>query len=103
MNPGALIVGVDPGPIPGVVVLRVGGHHRIGPSIFQCDAGSVGWLVRELLSGAPPRDRRILAIKRFVVGPRAAPSSTPNAGQLTRDMVGAMTALGLQRAPRLYR
>jgi hypothetical protein len=93
MSLSALVVGVDPGPIPGIVVLRVSRHHRIGPSIFQCDAGSVGWLVRELLSSAQPWDRRILAIERFVVGPRAARSSTPKAGQLTREMVGALSDL----------
>jgi hypothetical protein len=95
MSP-ALIVGVDPGPIPGIVVLALTAEHRITPSTFQCDAGSVLWLVRESLSSAHPWDRRILAIERFVVGPRAARSSTPKAGQVTRDMVGALTAFGLQ-------
>lgn len=89
----ALVVGVDPGPIPGIVVLCVG-SVPVSPSIFQCDAGSAPWLVRETLESRLPWDRRILAIERFVVGPRASRSSTPKAGQLTRDMVGALTALG---------
>jgi hypothetical protein len=94
MSLSALVVGVDPGPVPGVVVLCVGGEQRISPSIFQCDAGSVEWLVRESLSSTLPWTRRILAIERFVVGPRAARSSTPKAGQLAREMVGALMALG---------
>jgi hypothetical protein len=96
MSLSALVVGIDPGPIPGVVALCVGGGCPVSPSIFQCDAGSVGWLVRETLSSRLPWDRRILAIERFVVGPRAARSSTPAAGRLTRDMVGELIALGLE-------
>ena len=83
------VVAVDPGPIPGVVVLS-GGQR----STFQCDPDSVLWLVRTLLAAGFADARRILAVERFVVGMRSAHSSTPKAGAVTRDMIGALTELG---------
>lgn len=89
---GLLVVGVDPGPIPGVVVL---GRVADGaPSIFQTDPGTVLWLLREVLTAGPAGVRRILAVERFVIGMRTARLSTPKAGAVTRDMIGAVAALG---------
>jgi hypothetical protein len=95
MTGSALVVGVDPGPVPGIVVLRTGLDRPVNPSIFQCDPDSAPWLVREMLSdNTLTYDQRVLAVERFVVGPRAARSSTAAAARLTRDMVGALVALG---------
>lgn len=86
------VIGVDPGPIPGVVVIRPG--PPIDTAIFQCDAASVLWLVVALVNVADDNDQNvILAVEKFVVGMRSARSSTPGAGQLTRDMVGKLAAL----------
>jgi hypothetical protein len=85
----ALVVAVDPGPIPGVVMLC--GADR---SVFQCDPDSVLWLVQKMLTVNLLHSRRILAVERFVVGMRAARSATPKAGAVTRDMIGALTELG---------
>jgi hypothetical protein len=94
MNRATLVVGVDPGPIPGIAVLRTGIDSLASPSVFQCDPGSAAWLVRQMLSDPLPFDRRVLAVERFVVGPRAARSATAAAGHVTRSMVGALAALG---------
>jgi hypothetical protein len=102
MNANALVVAVDPGPIPGVAVLCViNGVLTPSPAVFQCGARSVAWLVDQMFSDEPLYEQRILVIERFVVGPRAARSSTPKAGQLTRDMVGELTALGTQLGVRV--
>lgn len=84
-----MVVAVDPGPIPGVVMLRQG-----RTAVFQCDPDSVIWLVRELVTGGQVVARRVLAVERFVVGMRTARTSMPKAGQITRDMIGALTELG---------
>jgi hypothetical protein len=108
VTPVVRVVGVDPGPVPGVVVLSSSGDA----SVFQCDAGSVLWLVHrallvppvgpdivaDLVNGRLTSERVILAVERFVVGPRSARLSTPRAAAQTRDMVGAVVALGEQLA-----
>jgi hypothetical protein len=96
-NVTALVVGVDPGPIPGVVVLCViDGALSPQPAVFQCDARSAAWLVEQMFAEDPPHEQQILAVERFVVGPRASRSSTPGAGQRTRNMLGELLALGAQ-------
>lgn len=106
LTPVVRVVGVDPGPVPGVVVLASSGDA----SVFQCDAGSVLWLVHrallvppvgpdlvaDLVNGRITSERVILAVERFVVGPRSARLSTPRAAAQTRDMIGALGALGEQ-------
>lgn len=87
-----VVIGVDPGPIPGVVVLRLG--PPLETSVFQCDADSVLWLIRSLFAHAPYVGHHVLAVERFVVGPRASRLSTASAGRKTRDMVGAIVELG---------
>lgn len=92
MNLSRVVIGVDPGPVPGVVVIHPGPPLRT--QVFQCDAGSVLWLVLGLISEA---DRwalnTVLAVERFVVGPRAGRSSTSDAGRITRDMVGKLAGI----------
>jgi hypothetical protein len=89
-----VVVAVDPGPIPGVVMLGRDATGVLPPSIFQCDAGSLIWLVRHMLTAGPEPTPRVLAVERFVVGMRSARSSTPIAGAITRDQIGALTELG---------
>lgn len=144
------VVGVDPGPIPGVVALSAG-PGPLRASVFQCDAGSVLWLVRRallvhpdegssgltgfaaggwirpqehhshrdpcdhvpacltvadvarwydvplsVLGHVPAPPRIVLAVERFVVGPRSSRLSTPQAAASTRDMVGKVLALGAE-------
>ena len=89
------VVGVDPGPVPGVVMLTRGAEP-LHASIFQCDPDSVLWLVQALLvsHNAEPASRIVLAVERFIIGMRSARLSTPRAAAITRDMVGAVVELG---------
>lgn len=91
----SVVVGVDPGPIPGVVMLGRDETTRThAPNIFQCDPGTVLWLIRTLLTLGPEGTRRVLAVERFIIGMRSSKLSTPRAAAVTRDMVGAVTELG---------
>jgi hypothetical protein len=85
------VLGVDPGPIPGVVALSITDGRLQAVQVFQvAPAGYTLPLVGWLIDCAQPTARTVLAIERFVVGPRAARSSSPKAGQITRDLVGAL-------------
>lgn len=90
-----MIVGVDPGPTPGVAALHYEQGKQLSARVFQCDADSVNWLVYSLLTFYPGLTR-LLAVERFVVGGRASRSSTPKAGAVTRNMVGALEALAVR-------
>lgn len=100
----ALIVGVDPGPIPGVVVLALeNGKNLVDPSVFQCDPGSALWVVTEsLASEVVSWDVKMLAVERFVVGPRAARSSSAKSGATTRDLIGNLQAIGELAGARVH-
>jgi hypothetical protein len=90
-----LVIGIDPGPAPGIVALHdtTTTTRRPVASVIQCDYVSCVLFVSALLStvdtdaaGRLP----ILAVEQFVVGPRAARSRTPAAGVATRDLIGAL-------------
>lgn len=88
------VVGVDPGPQPGIAALSYTNGRLGNAQVLQVSAGLAVPVVGWLLEGARPVERLVLAIERFVVGPRAGRSSNPRAGQVTRDMVGALAAVG---------
>lgn len=95
----ALIVGVDPGPIPGVVVLGVDRDRiRVTPLVLQCEPDTVLRIVGQCLASGFGWQQRVLAVERFVVGSRAAFLATPGAAAITRNMVGAVAAVGEQVA-----
>lgn len=87
MTVGPTVIGVDPGPTPGIVVL--GPDSR--PEVVQCSAGVAVALVDALVDQAP--GTVLLAVEEFVVGPRAARSSSAGAGAVTRDLIGALAQL----------
>lgn len=93
-----ICVGVDPGPTPGVAVLIYDGEGQrcTWRAVFQCDADNVQWLAGSALHWRGGAVRRILAVEKFVVGGRAGRSSTPKAGAVTRDMVGALEQVAHQ-------
>lgn len=83
------VIGVDPGPTPGVVALRVVDGAITSAEVVQCSAGAL-WSV---LSALDPERRALLAVERFVVRGRA------NAVQsLTRDQAANLEALYAGRA-----
>lgn len=89
MSGPLLILGVDPGVTTGLAALGVRDGRITQAQALQCSAGWARWLVRSILDHEPDA-RRVLAVERFVVGPRAARSSTATAGALTRDLIGAL-------------
>lgn len=99
-----LVIGVDPGPIPGVVVLGLeDGKNLVDPSIFQCDPASALWVVTESLASTAVRwDLKMLAIERFVVGPRASRSASASAGALTRNLIGNLQGIGVLAGAQVY-
>ena len=84
------VIGIDPGPVPGLVLLR------FEPGVVLLQAGamqSTHQLLPEILEGLLTTqldDDALVQIERFVVGPRAARSSTPTAGEQTRQVVWAV-------------
>lgn len=87
------VIGVDPGPVPGIVDLR---FTDVGTTlcrlrrveIVQCTP-SLASRVIELLM-APDDCPTLVQVEAFVVGRRAGRSSTASAGAATRDLVGAI-------------
>jgi hypothetical protein len=80
------VIGLDPGPIPGVVCLQLADQqptHLVTVGALQVTPG----LLIDVLDMLAGHAETTLALERFVVGPRAARSSTPAAGALTRDMI----------------
>jgi len=84
------VIGCDPGPTTGICAL----HYRAGALVRHGFAQvSHNWvemvldtLTDDAASTLTPGDL-IIAVERFVVGPRAARSSTPAAGQITRRLI----------------
>ena len=80
------VIGIDPGPIPGIVLLEVVAGRLVTTEAAQCTAGILWDVVRAI-------DADLLAVERYVVGRRAGRSATSSAGQITRDQVGALQRL----------
>lgn len=84
-----LAIGVDPGPMPGIVALRWSGVLLEGVEVVQCTPGMATSVVRDLLlSDHHPELRAIVQTERFVVGRGSGKSG--KAGAVTRDLVGAL-------------
>lgn len=92
-------IGVDPGPIPGVVGLRwsVSGEF-LEPAIVQCSAD-----ISPAILGAVIESEKAdhwpthVQLEAFVVGNRASRSSSPKAGATTRDVLTDLTVLASSR------
>ncbi|GLW32257.1 hypothetical protein [Actinoplanes regularis] len=85
------VIGVDPGPLPGIVRLWL--EYGAGPThLLESEALQVTpRLILPTLNMLGAGDRSTVAVEQFVVGRRAARSSTPSAGVITRTMVGVVT------------
>ena len=86
------VIGIDPGPIPGIVhlALRAGGRN-IDVDVIQCTDRTAPLMLWALLDsarfvgGTAPA---IVAIEKFVVG--RASMRSGRAGGVTRDLVGKL-------------
>lgn len=92
------VIGIDPGPLPGVVRLHleVSGDKWSGCSARLIDAQALqvtpGLLITVLEGINYTTEIGAVAYERFVVGRRSAQSSTPAAGARTRNMIGELEA-----------
>lgn len=82
------VIGVDPGLTTGICVLDLG---DMSAELVQCTPTAVLPILRGITEGDVVA---VLAVERFVVGPRAARSSTPRAGQITRELIEELRAWG---------
>lgn len=96
MSTGVLVIGVDPGLTTGVCALTYAADgKRNGEPIALQIHGSEGVLpvVAALLARKPLLDH-VLAVEQFVVGGRAARSSSAHAGRVTRALIAELAELG---------
>lgn len=84
-----LVIGVDPGPTPGVVALSISHGVILTAEVVQCSETAL-WSV---LRGLDNERRGLLAVERFVVRGRAN-----RAQSLTRDQVAQLQQLYAGRA-----
>lgn len=84
-----LVVGVDPGPTPGIVALRWSENLLLRAEVVQCSHGIAPSIVTWLLAeDSHPELRAIVQVERFVVGRTSGKAG--RAGAVTRDLVGAL-------------
>lgn len=108
------VIGVDPGPTPGIVLLDYANLHR-GHQVFfpnwrlerveaiQCTAGVLEEVLRPLVTSNLPLTAKVLvAAEKFIVGNRTHRSSTPQAGRQTAEQVEELKALCEAWETKLY-
>lgn len=83
-------IGIDPGPVPGMVHLHVRGR-RLDVDVVQCTNRTAPLLLWALLdSGRSLQERApaVVALERFVVG--RGSMKTAAAGEVTRTLIGKL-------------
>lgn len=81
------VIGIDPGPIPGFVML----DYAAGVAtvdVVQCSWRTASTVLLALLEDRPVAVT--VQIEQFVVGRRSSRSSTASAGAITRDLIGSL-------------
>lgn len=81
------VVGVDPGPVPGLVALDLEAGRLVEAIAFQCTANAAPRLLEVLLLEV---DRAVVQVEKFVVGKKAARLGHAAAAATTRDLVGQL-------------
>lgn len=89
-----VFIGVDPGPVPGIVLLRADGPtlESLTAHALQCTAGIAAAVVDHLIADAVEATGHpwivVLAVEKFVIGRGSMKSAGP--GAVTRDMLGQL-------------
>ncbi len=84
-----LVIGVDPGPTPGFVMLSLDGRGGIAAvDVLQCTHRIAPGVFSGLLHGC--LGTALVQIEEFVVGRRSGRSSSAHAGALTRQLIGQL-------------
>lgn len=78
------VIGVDPGRTTGIAI-----YDPAAPTwdLIQCTPDAVLWIIEHAIDDLGARR---IAVERFVVGPRAGRSADAKAGEITRDLIGAL-------------
>jgi hypothetical protein len=84
------VIGVDPGRTTGIAALSFADGRLVDHGLLQCTPDLVQGIVDYLLDRVVLDGRRILAVERFVVRARAGRSADAAAGEITRDLIGAL-------------
>lgn len=79
------VIGIDPGPVVGIVRLFIGGRPGEPVKLIRADAlqSTPGTILMDLIQ-VLAQGETVLALEQFVVGTRAARSSTPTGGAAAR-------------------
>ncbi len=86
-------IGIDPGPVPGIVELRCDDRQLSDVIVVQCTANTVVPIFVALLEECSPNGWATqVQIEQFVVGRRASRSSTAAAGADTRQVIARLQA-----------
>ena len=84
------VLGIDPGPVPGIVLLSYAEHRLVKAEAVQCSASLAPAIIAELLT--LNNTDTLVQTEQFVIGRRAARSSTASAGAETREVIGEIRA-----------
>lgn len=90
------VIGIDPGPTPGLVRLswRTDDWSGFAPSLAQVDVVQCSHLIAgRLVSALAAEGVDLVAVEQFVVGHRAGRSSTSTAGYTTRSLVAELVGM----------
>jgi hypothetical protein len=90
----ALVLGVDPGPTPGIVALHLRDGRIYDVDVAQVNADLAAKVVQMIVEPRLPYGPVLIGVERFVVSRRSGRSSSAGAGRTTRDMVGVIEQLG---------
>jgi hypothetical protein len=84
-----LVIGIDPGPTPGLVLLRYTDHWLERSEAVQCSHGALLTVLQAfLMEDSHPDLTALVQVERFVV--RRGSGKSGQAGALTRDLIGAV-------------
>lgn len=98
-DPRRTVIGIDPGGTTGLARIDLDAHREPRLGQFTGDVVDILAKVEGLLGAQDPREV-LLAVETFVVGPRAGRSASPQAGALTRLLIGALQGFALDRGAR---
>jgi hypothetical protein len=86
---GVIAVGIDPGPLPGIVSLKFVDRELVHVDVVQCSHELAPGVLQVVLPKTAEW-RPFVQIEKFVVSRRSSRSSTPKAGEQTRLLVGSL-------------
>lgn len=90
-TPTAVVIGIDPGPTPGVVALVYSGEKLTDAYAAQVDHRLAATYLDRLIEEFPNVNIYV-GMEQFVIGRRSGRSSSAKAGQITRSLIGLLEA-----------